>query len=196
MPTVEIDETELLRLRQLNGVAAKIMADPKGRRLLEQAHKVVDANAPTPTLDQDAAANEPAKKLSDELDTLKKQLADEKAEREKAEKLAGIAALQEKGKLALREQGWTEEGIKGVEKIMEDKGILDPLDASAIFEKLHPQPAPAAPSGHGAWGFMDNVQDGEKDLKALIDSKGENNGLIDKMAREALAEVRGQTTRR
>ena len=42
---------------------------------------------------------------------------------------------------------------------------------------------------------MENVNDGEKDLKALIDSKGENNVLIDKMAREALFEVRGQTRR-
>ena len=192
----EIDEVELLNLRKLQGVASRIMSHPEGKKLLEKAHKMVDANALTPALDQDAAIHEPVNKALERVAELEKKLAEKDAENEKNAKLAQIGTLQEQGFMRLRQEGWQQEGLDGIKKMMEDKGILDPLDAAAIFEKHHPAPPPATPSGQGAWGFMENVNDGEKDLKALIDSKGENNVLIDKMAREALFEVRGQTGRR
>ena len=195
MAITEIDEVELLNLRRLQGVASKIMQDPKGRRLLEQAQKLVEPNAPTPTLDQDASIHEPVNKALERVAELEKKLAEKDAENEKNAKLANLAALQEKGFAELKQSGWQQEGLDGIKKMMEDKGILNPIDAAAIFEKQHPQPQPVTPSGHGAWDFMDNVQDGEKDLKSLIESRGENNNLIDKMAREALADVRGQGRR-
>lgn len=195
MPQVEVDEVELMNLRRLSGVAAKMMQHSEGRKLIEKAQKLVDPNAPTPTLDQEAAAFAPVQKMQEQIDALQKKLDDEKAENEKNTRLSDLARRETEGLSKLKSDGWTQEGIEGVKKLMEDKGILDPLDAAAIFEKQHPQPAPATPSGHGAWGFMDNVQDGEKDLKSLIDSRGESNQLIDRMAREALAEVRGQPPR-
>ncbi len=187
----EIDESELLNLRRLQGVAAKVMQHPEGAKLLEKAVKMVEPTALTPNLDRDEAINAPIKAALKRVEDLESKLAAEKAENEKNAKLAQLSQLEQEGLKELRRDGWTEEGIEGVKKLMDEKGILDPLDAAAIFEKHHPAPPPATPSGHGAWGFMDNVNEGEKDLKALIDTKGENNPLVDRMAREALNEIRG-----
>lgn len=195
MPTVEIDETELLKLQQLQTVARNMLQHPEGRKLLEKAHKLVDDKAPTPALDAEAVVNAPVAELREKFDALTKQLADEKADNEKNKRLADLQKLETAGLSALRRDGWTDEGIDGVKKLMEEKGFLDPLDAAAVFERDHPRPQPVTPSGHGAWGFMDNVQDGEKDLKSLIESRGENNSLVDRMAREALADIRGPQTR-
>lgn len=195
MPVTEIDEVELMNLRRLQGTAAKILSNPKAKKLLEQAHKLVDPNAITPSLDQEREIQEPVSKALEEVAALKKQLEDEKAERAKTEKLTAIQSKIDQGKMQLRKEGWTDEGIAGVEKLMDEKGLLDPLDAAAIFEKLHPPQQPVNPSGSGAWNFLDGVQDGEADLKKLIETKGESSPLLDKMSREALAEVRGQSRR-
>ena len=119
----------------------------------------------------------------------------DKEDREKNEKLAEINSKIAAGKAQLRRDGWTEEGITGVEKIMEERGLLDPLDAAAIFEKQHPPQMPVTPSGTGAWGFLDNVKDTEADLKKLIETRGESASLLDKMTHEALSEIRGPSRR-
>ena len=57
--TVELDEAEYNRLTALHGVAARIVADPKARKLLEQAHRVVDPSAPAPMLDAESSVMTP-----------------------------------------------------------------------------------------------------------------------------------------
>ena len=195
MPNVEIDEVELTNLRRLQGVAAKIVANPKAKALLEQAHKTVDANAPTPTLDLEKAASEPLHNLTKQINDLQAQIAKDKEDRESASKLAKINSEVEAGFAALREQGWQEDGIKKVDELMKQKGILDPLIAAAAVEKTMPKPEPVTPSGTGSWDFIAGVQDGEADLKKLIESKGNSESIADKMARDALNEVRGQSRR-
>ena len=48
MAKIEVDEAEYNRMVALQGVASKIVANPSARKMLEQAHKLVDPNAPTP----------------------------------------------------------------------------------------------------------------------------------------------------
>lgn len=195
MPMIEVDENEFRHSQQLRQVLSKVLEHPKAGVLAEQALKMVDPNAATPRLDRMNQIQEPLSEAQKQINELKDQIAADKAEREKHEKLAAISAKVESGKSQLRREGWTEEGIKGVEKIMEDRGLLDPLDAAAIFEKQHPPAMPASPSGVGAWNFMDQVAEGEQDLKKLIETRGESDLLADHMARTALAEVRGQSRR-
>ncbi len=78
---------------------------------------------------------------------------------------------------------------------MEDKGILDADIAAAYFEKQHPPQAPVTPGGSGAWNFMDMPADGDADLKKLVETKGESEQLIQKMAIDALNDVRGASRR-
>jgi len=194
--TIELDEEEFTRLNALRGVAARIIANPKARVMLEQAHKIVDPNASTPALDQEvqrtAPLQEMEKKLSDEIAALKKEREDEKREAT----LAAIAQKQKEGFTALRRQGYTDEGIQAIEKLMETKGLLDVNDAVAIFEKSNPPPTPSSPSGGmtgTAWGFADGHAESDKAIQELIASKGQNEALADRMAISALNEFRQQS---
>lgn len=195
MPMIEIDENELMQHRQLSGVAAKIMQHPEGKKLLEKAHKLVNPQAPTPTLDQEALLTQASNAALEKVKELEASLAAEKAEREKAEKLAQINNGIESGLKELRDAGWQDDGIKAVRDLMDEKGITDPLIAAAYIEKAHPPQAPVTPRSTGAWNFLEGVNDGEQDLQKLIESKGENTMLVDKMAFDALNDVRGQGRR-
>ena len=90
MSIVEIDENELVRLRQLSGVAGRIMANPEGKKLLEKAHKLVDPNAVTPTLDLDAQIEAARAEDRKQIAELRKALETDKEEREKTTRLAQL----------------------------------------------------------------------------------------------------------
>lgn len=196
MPKVEIDEVELLNHRRLAQTVNTILSNPKAKVLVQQAHKMVDPTARTPELDSLQAVNEPFAQLHKKVDDFITESKAERAEREKNEKITHLKGQKDEGIASLRRQGWTAEGITGVEKLMEEKGLLDPLDAAAIFEKAHPPQLPATPSGGvGAWNFTGDVTDEQADLKKLLETKGQSDGLADKMARDALTEVRNVSRR-
>jgi hypothetical protein len=189
---VELDEGEYNQLVALRGIAQKIVGKPEARRLLEQAHKLVDPNVPTPTLDADRSQNEPIvalqKKYDDEIAALRKERDDEKRDAT----LASIAQKQAEGIARLKRERWTDEGVAAVQKLMETKGLLDVDDAVAIFERNNPTPIPATPGGGvgGAWNFTDIQGEADKSIKDLIDSKGQNDQIADRMAGQALTEFR------
>lgn len=189
---VELDEAEYLRLTGLNNFAHKMLSHPEAGKLVEQAGKLVDPNLKTPRLDAAAQAAAPVQSVAGELAALRKQMEDDKAEAARNQTLNALRAQRDSGISALRSQGWTDDGIKGVEKLMEEKGILDPLDAAAIFEKHHPPQNIAMPGSSGGWNFLDGMtaDDSDADLKKLIETKGEVDSVSDHIARKALHEVR------
>src|SRR6266851_4064959 len=192
--TVEIDEGEYNQMIALRNVASKIVADPKARRKLEEAQKLIDPNAATPMLDQDRLANEPLNvmkgELSAEIAALKKEREDEKRE----QTLASIADKQTKAFARLKnENRYTEEGIEAVRKVMEAKGLLDVDDAVAIFERANPPAVPATPGGGmtgTSWGFADVNDKSDELIKQLIASKGENDYVTNQMTTAALQDFR------
>lgn len=188
---VEIDEAEYMKLRQLSGVVNTIMKNPDARKFVEKAHKLVDPNAATPTLDRDAAIVAPVSTLEKKIDDFIASTTKREDEREQNQKLNALKAQHEQGIAKLRRDGWTDDGIKAVEKLMDEKGLLDPLDAAAIHEKAHPPQAVAAPSGVGAWNFAEGIA-AEDPLKKLLDTKGKNDLVADKMASDVLNEFRQQ----
>lgn len=192
---VEVDEAEYNKMVALRGVAAKIVAKPESRRLLEQAQKLVDPNALTPMLDEEARNRAPVeameKNFNEKLAALEKERADEKREAN----LAAIATRQTAGLAQLRKQGYTDEGVAAVQKLMEDKGLLDVEDAVAIFERANPPQMPSTPQGGmtgTAWGFADVNADSDKLIQELIGSKGQNDSVTDRMASEALRDFRSR----
>jgi hypothetical protein len=93
----------------------------------------------------------------------------------------------------LRREGFLDEGIEKVKKLMEDKGLLDPRDAAAIFLRDNPPQMPSTPSGGitgTAWGFADVNAESDKSIQELIASKGQNDSLADRMANQALNDFR------
>ena len=192
----EISEEDLRANQQLRATVQQLLDHPVAGPQVEKALKLVIPTAATPRLDRLTAAQEPIEAVRKEFEDFKNATEKKDSEREKNEKLSALNAKIEEGKSILRrEHRYTEDGIKAVEKIMEERGLLDPLDAAAIFEKQHPPQQIATPGGGGAWNFVEQIHDGEADLKKLIETRGSNEMVADKMAREALSEVRGQSRR-
>ena len=195
MAIAEIDEVELLRLKKQDATVHALMGNPKAKKKIFEAYKAVNPDVKIPEMEEAEAALAPVTELQKSVDALQKQIADDKAEREKQTSLSALNGNIESGLSKLRRAGWTDEGLGEVKKLMDERGILDPEIAAAYYEKQHPPATPVTPSGVGGWNFVENVQDGEADLKKLLDSHGNNEALADKMARDTLAEVRGASRR-
>jgi hypothetical protein len=189
--TVEIDEVELLRSQQLRATVEKILAHPEGRELVERAHKLVDPNAKTPALDAKKVVTEPIEQVRTELANFIKAQNEANEKREAEANRSAIKNKVDAGMAELKARGWTTDGLKAVETLMEEKGLLDPLDAADLYEKRNPPPIPTTPSG-GGWNFPEIPKDGgDAYEKALLDSKGQNDLIAERQAMEVLNEIRG-----
>lgn len=195
MPTVELTEEQIRSNQALQATLQKIVANPEARTLLQRARKIAEPDAVIPELEQHAKVettmSDLGKKIDDFISSQEKNKAEEKAAAEKAR----MESRMEQGFAKLREAGVTDEGLEGVKKIMVDEGITNPEIAWAHFERLHPQPAPVLPNGTGGFNFIPNGPDTSEDIKKLIESRGENAQVLDKMARDALVDVRGGSRR-
>lgn len=195
MATQEIDEEDLRRHYALRDTVNTLLSDPKAKLLVQQAVKLKYPNAVTPELDAAIAQVRNANATQTELDKLRQEIATDKADRENAERLRKLNTDFEAGFDRLRTQrGYTDAGIAEVRKLMEENGTLNHEMAANHFDRLHPPQEPMR-AGSGAWGFMEPAADTGDDIKKLIETKGENPGLTDKMARDALSDVRGQPRR-
>jgi hypothetical protein len=196
MPAIEIDEAEFLRLQKLNNFSHAMLQNPEAAKLLEKAAKIVDPSIKTPRLDQEAAIATPMQKMEAEMAALRKDMADRDAAVTQNQTLQALGQKRDEGIRELRRTGWTDEGIKAVEKLMDEKGLLDPLDAAAIHEKYHPPQSPAMPGSSGGWNFAEQLaDDSDADLKKLIETRGESDAVTDHIARKALTEIRSQARR-
>ena len=193
---IEVDEEEFRKSETLRKTVAEWMKNPAARRKLLEANKAYDPKAEIPELDQPDPIEARVAPVMTEVEALKKQLRerDEKDAQDKA--LASLTNSIEKGFQKLRsEEQLTTAGEESVRKLMEEKGITDPEIAWAYHQRLHPPQSPIQNSGSGAWNFLEPPADDQVDLKRLIETKGESIPLIDKMARDALADIRGQQRR-
>lgn len=194
MAKVEIDEAEFLRLSKLNNFVHAGLQNPEAAKLIERASKLIDPNIRTPRLDQEAALQTPLQKMQDDMAALRKELTDRDAATTHNQTLAALASQRDEGIRALRRAGWTNDGITAVEKIMDEKGILDVEIAAAYHEKQHPPASVAMPGSSGGWNFMESVaDDSDADLKKLIETKGEVDTVVNHIAHKALTEVRSQS---
>lgn len=193
---VEVDEQELLRLRRAGDTVAAMLKTPAARKKLAAAMKDIKPDDP---LAKEADQVDPIEARFDELSkanaALAKQISDDNAKREHDARISSLQSEQDRGFAVLRQAKWTDDGIAKVKKVMEEKGILDVAIAANWVESQMPLASPINPSASGSWGFMEAPGEGADDIKKLIESKGENVGLLHKMAGDAIAEVRGTSRR-
>lgn len=187
----EIDEVELIRLRKQDQTVQTLWGNPKARRKIQEAIKDADPNARFPELELEEAARAPVQALETRFSELEKKIGDDAAEREKNAKLTALTNQVEAGKAKLRKDGWTDDGIAAVEKVMEERGIVDVEIAAAYYEKLHPPQAPITPRT-GGWDFAQPDQSNEYE-KALTANKNaaENDHLVMSEAMKVLNDIRG-----
>ena len=198
MANVEFDEVELQRLQKQDRTVHALMSNPQAKKKIFEAYKVVEPNARIPELEMEEAAKAPVVELEKTVKELQASIAADKAEREKQLKLDALTGNMERGFTKLRRDGWLDDGIENVRKLMDEKGILDPEDAAAIYLAKHPPQAPATPSGTGSWNFMEPpADDGDTFVKAIMTSReaANNDQLVLREANKALHEFRGAQRR-
>ena len=205
MPTVEIDEVQLQQNNKLRQTMESWLKNPKARRKVLEAQRIVDPKAEIPELDEPDPIEAATKPLADEVAALKKAMAEDKETRDRDSKLAALQQVRDSGLKTLRnDRRYTDDGIKAVEEIMEKKGILDPLDAAAIFERDHPPQNPVSPpaSGIGGWNFAEmptSTEDADNKYVESLLKAGKNDipdGVLMNRVNETIQATRGQGLRR
>ena len=199
---VEVDEVQLQQSHKLKQTVENWLKNPKAKRKILEAQKLVDPKADIPELDEpdpiEALRAESTKEIAD----LKKQIEEDKANRERDGRLAQLQTLKDNGIKILRtERRYLDDGIKSIEKIMEEKGILDPLDAAAIFERDHPPQAPVQQTGSGGWNFgelpasTDDADEKYVDQLLKAGKNGISDGALMQRVGNTINEVRGTARR-
>lgn len=193
MALVEIDENELAQHRQVSQFLNTALQNPKTRRRILEAQKELNPNAVIPELDAAAPIMDALAQIQAERAAEKAERQAEKDETDKARRMEALNRQWEAGRTNLRSQGWTQEGIEGVEKLMEQEGIASHDVGANHFNALNPPAEIARSSNGGAFDMMTNAGLGEDMTKLLLE--GNDEAFLRKMVPNALAEVRGSQRR-
>lgn len=201
MAVKEVDESELLQMQGVVATLRKINADPKARRLLEQAQKAINPEMTTPGDYQDEVLKK-FDELKADLDKREADRAKKDQERDDEAKKKTFLDAWQKQQASVRENyPWlNDEGVKAIETLAQERGIPDFEAAAALWVRDHPAPTPANPSGISTMNLFD-VPTPEDDRAKFMDTlmqspNGENARTEDSYIRQILAEERGQLPRK
>lgn len=192
----EIEETEFLANQNVVRAVQKMMADPKARRMVQQAQKIVDPSIVIPELDAAAPIEASLAEERTARLALEARMDKDAADRATAEKMKAFEASWNARKASLAKQGYTDEGIVAIEKLAEERGIADLDAAAALFDRLHPPAEPVESAGFGGFNMFESTNGGEnEDFKKLIEAQGDDPQAERNMINAALNEVRSAARR-
>ncbi len=188
MALIEVDETQWRSATQVVGAMEKLLASPKTRRKVLEAHKELNPNASIPEIDALQVGQ-------DRYNTLEKLVLEQKAaldaEREaraEEKRAAELNSRWDAGRARLRRSGWSDEGIEKVEKFMQEKLVADHEVAAAAYEKMNPAPAPMSPAGNRFDLFSARTQSDDKATQLLL--SGQEDAFLASVIPQTLTELR------
>ena len=187
---VEIDETELVNLRNLQRVADTISKNPKARALLQQAVEIATPDQAGPEIMLRREFNSRFDEFEKKWDEREAARSKKEQEAEDAAKLSALEARWAIGRKHTRDAGYTNEGLQALEKWMEDNGVADHRIAIPAFEKENPPPEPVNDGGSSRWDFFNSKDQENPDIKALME--GNEDRFMSAAIKQALAEARGR----
>lgn len=167
MALVEIEDSELSRLRSFQEIFDKVGKSPDRMKLLGLV-KTHFPEVPIPEVDA-------AKPVYDRLEAVEKRIAEreaewEKREKEREEEEAKRSANRQiaDSRRKLREAGWDDEGIEKIEAYMQEKNNPDYDSAASHVRSQMPAPSdnmPATFAGQ-SWNWF-RPEEGDEDHKLL-----------------------------
>jgi hypothetical protein len=185
MPVKEVDEAQWNAQQSAMRSLTEIMKDPKRARKLLELQKEAEPNAAIPQLDMVKESEEQISGVKKSLDELRADLQAEREKRDNDNKLEQFTKKYEAGRKLLATNGYNEEGVKAVEKLMEERGIADHEDALVIYERLHPPQQPIKSNNAAVSSFLAQAKadgdGGDEIAKRLIASKGNDPWVLDRM---------------
>ena len=176
--TVEVDETDFLANQNVVKTVNAMLGNPEA------------PNTAIPEIDAPAAVLDEVAKERDARLALQKRLDDKEAADELKARNDAFAAEWAGKKSSLAKQGYTDEGIVAIEKLAQERGIVDLEAAAALFDRLHPPAEPVSPNGFGGFDMFATSEEENKDMKALIDSRGEDESALRGLVNTALTDSR------
>lgn len=188
MATIEIDENELANWRNLQPVLAAIEKHPEARALAQKAAALAAPERASPEVKLREEFTGSISEIKDMLAKDREEREKEKAERDAASKTAEMQQQWTAGRAKLRSQGFNQEGIDAIEKLMEERGVADHEVAAAYFERLNPPPEPLMTGGN-RWDWSAPEVKNAPDLKPLFE--GREDEFLGPAIANAIKEVRG-----
>lgn len=162
MALIEVDADELQKLRTYANEAGnskklldELGKDPARRRKVLQLVKEMDPARVIPELDAAAPVLAEVGAVKGELDEFRKQWQAEKDERASKDREGSTTALIERERGKLRAQGYQDEGIAAVEKLMTDRGLTDYEAAAALLERSRPAEETVLPNYDRSWNLFE-----------------------------------------
>lgn len=183
----EIDEQELLQLQRGFALLEQLQGDPKARSHLERAVKVKYPDIKTQEEQIEEVSAPHVARVNEAVEALNKRMADLDAREQKAAEDAADNALLSSFQ-RLQSQGYTNEGISQIARLMSDRKIADPEAAAALYDRMNPRQVEAPPS---AW----EPQHWNIESNAVVDTKAlftDPDKWADAEVGKVLADVRGQ----
>jgi len=195
MAAVQIDETELLQYRQLHGAAQAMLANPKARKLLQQAQLTVNPNAKIPEVEMEAEREGALADIRKQNAEVLAALQADRDERQREKQMAEITGGWEKQKSDLRRRGFTDDGIAKIEQHALSESIPNLRAAANDYLALNPPAVPEQPGGFGGWDFFGGEKkEDDQFVEKMIASRGENDGALNKEIAETLRDMRSNNT--
>lgn len=188
MPMIELDETEVIALRNNSNLLSKALANPKAREQVLRGLKAANPDLPIPELDAREPVTEALGEMTKTLADMRKEIADDKAAREQEKSLAKMQNQWGEGRSKVAKQGYAGESLEALEKFMEEKGVADHEVAAAAFEKMHPQAKPVENNSGKFDFFARKIDDNDALQKKLWNN---DPSFVDDATTQILREMRG-----
>jgi hypothetical protein len=185
MAVKEVDETQWQSAQNVVRSVTEIMKDPKRAMRLLELQKEAEPNAVIPQVEARREAQEAVEGITKEFKELRAELQAEREKRDQDGKLEQFTKKYEAGRKILATNGYNEEGVKAVERLMEERGIADHEDALVIYERLHPPQQPIKSNNAAVSSFLAKARGeadgGDEIAKRLIASKGQDPWVLDRL---------------
>jgi hypothetical protein len=176
MALIEVEDGEYRRLKAERDSFApskalldKLGSNPKTRGRVLELMKEANPDLVIPEIDAAKPFLDKLNSTQKELDDLKKQLADDAKASDERKRNAEVDGRIESGRALLRKLGYNDDGIKGVEKVMQERGLADYEAAEAFFERENKSDnaAPFVPGDYGRGSALFSPPEGNPWIAAL-----------------------------
>lgn len=190
MATKEVDEAQWNSAQNVVRSVTEIMKDPSRRRQLLELQKAAQPDLPIPEIDAAKPFQDALEGVNKKLSELTTELQSEREKRDNDKKLTEFAAKYEKGRELLKASGYNDEGVKSIEKLMEERGVASHEDALVIYERLHPPQQPIKSTNAAVSNFLQQGQDANADdlTKRLIAGRGNDSFVLNQMIEQVRRE--------
>lgn len=178
MAIIEVDEDEARVAHAAKNLLDKFYTNPKTRGKLLGLVKELNPDAAIPELDVAAPLQAELERFKQEVGGTIGELRDALATDRRSRDVGSVIDTERQ---KLRKAGYDDEGITGIEKIMQDRGVVDYDMAAAYYDKSLQKPEPV----------MDSYgQDAAWNIGAPADDDESHKGWLANPKRQSQVEVR------